>query len=140
VIVAAQSATFGSLECDYGVFPYGVGSQYLARTAGKHRALWLMMTGETIDATTALEWGLVNVVVPDDECVARAVDLARQIASHAPLALGVLKYMTNKAVALDQHYDLERALGYHLLETEDTKAAFGAWLEQSDVEIAFRNG
>jgi enoyl-CoA hydratase/carnithine racemase len=87
-----------------------------------------MMTGERIGAEKALEWGLVNKVVPDDELMYSAMELAHQIVQHAPLALGVIKYMTNKALAFEEHYDLERALAGHLGTTEDTRASREAWV------------
>jgi enoyl-CoA hydratase/carnithine racemase len=128
IVVAAQSAQFGAIEIKLGLFPFGIGSQYLARTVGKHRALWLMMTGEMIGAEQAREWGLVNSVVPDEELMDSAMALARTLVQHAPLALGVAKYMTNKALAFEEHYDLERALAGHLGTTEDTRASRAAWV------------
>jgi enoyl-CoA hydratase len=139
LIVAGESAKFGCFEVKLGLYPFGIGSQYLARTVGKHRALWLMMTGELIDAHTALDWGLVNKVVPDDECLDAAVALAHQITQYAPLALATMKYMTNKALALEEHYDLERALAYHLQNTEDTSAARAAAVNRSSEPIRFKN-
>jgi enoyl-CoA hydratase/carnithine racemase len=130
VVVANESAQFGAIEIKLGLFPFGIGSQYLARTVGKHRALELMMTGEMIGAQRALEWGLVNKVVPDDQLMDAAMELAHLIVSHAPLALGVIKYMTNKALALEDHYDLERALAGHLGTTEDTRASREAWVSR----------
>jgi enoyl-CoA hydratase len=139
MIVAGESAKFGCFEVKLGLYPFGLGSQYLARTVGKHRALWLMMTGELIDAHTALDWGLVNKVVSDDQCLDAAVALARQITKHAPLALATMKYMTNKALAFEEHYDLERALAYHLQNTEDTKAAWAAAASPSTDTLQFKN-
>jgi enoyl-CoA hydratase/carnithine racemase len=127
MVIAGESARFGTIEIKLGTFPFGLGSQYLAKTVGKHRALELMMTGELIDAETACKWGLVNQVVSDDECLPTAVALAHQLVGHAPLALGVTKYMVNKALSIDEHYDLERALAYHLGRTEDTPKARDAW-------------
>ena len=52
-----------------------------------------------------------------------AMDMAKSITQHAPLPLGMIKYMVNKALKIDEHYDLERSLAYHLQSTEDTRAA-----------------
>jgi enoyl-CoA hydratase/carnithine racemase len=139
VIVAGESAKFGTIEIKLGLFPFGLGTQYLARTVGKHRAMWLMMTGELIDAQTALDWGLVNSVVPDDDMMTAAMDMAKLITQHAPLALGVLKYMTNKALKLEEHYDLERVLAYHLQTTKDTQAVGAAWRNQTGEAVVFEN-
>jgi enoyl-CoA hydratase len=132
IVVAGESAKFGSIEIKVGLYPFGLGSQYLAKTVGKHRAAWLMMTGEMIDAQTALQWGLVNQVVPDDECRSTAVELAHRLTKHAPLSLGMIKYLLNKALKIDEHYDLERALAYHVQNTEDAKVAREAWRHRND--------
>lgn len=134
IVVAGESAKLGAIEIKLGLYPFGLGTQYLAKTVGKHRAAWLMMTGEMIDAQTALDWGLVNMVVPDDECLSKAVDVAQQLTKHAPIPLGMIKYMLNKALKIDEHYDLERALAYHLQTTEDTRTAREAWQHRNDPE------
>jgi enoyl-CoA hydratase/carnithine racemase len=139
IVVAGTSARFGTIEIKLGTYPFGLGSQYLAKTVGKHRASWLMMTGELIDAETALDWGLVNKVVEDDECLPAAIALAHQLTENAPLPLGVIKYMVNKALKIDEHYDLERALAYHLGNTEDTPKAREAWRERSGRVPDFQN-
>jgi enoyl-CoA hydratase/carnithine racemase len=129
LVVAGESAKFGAIEIKLGLFPFGIGSQYLARTVGKHRALEIMMTGELIDAKTALDWGLVNKVVPDDECLPAAIAWAKELLNHAPIPLAMIKYLTNKALAFEEHYDLERSFAYHLQTTEDTKTARAWWAE-----------
>ena len=130
IIIAGDSARFGAIEIKIGLYPYGLGSQYLAHTVGKHRALWLMLTGEMIDAETALDWGLVNQVVSDDDCLSTAVELAHRLTANAPLPMGVIKYMVNKAIDLESNYDLERALAYHLHLTKDTPAARDSYQKQ----------
>jgi enoyl-CoA hydratase/carnithine racemase len=129
LVVAGESAKLGAIEIKLGLFPFGLGTQYLARTVGKHRALEIMLTGDLIDAQTALDWGLVNKVVPDDECLSTAVAWAKELLKHAPLPMAIIKYMTNKALAIEEHYDLERAFAYHLQGTEDTKTARDWWAE-----------
>jgi enoyl-CoA hydratase len=129
LVVAGESAKLGAIEIKLGLFPFGIGSQYLARTVGKHRALELMMTGELIDAQTALDWGLVNKVVPDDECLSVAIAWAKELLNHAPISLAMIKYLTNKALALEEHYDLERSFAYHVMGTEDTRTARAWWAE-----------
>ncbi|MBV9661572.1 MAG: enoyl-CoA hydratase/isomerase family protein [Acidimicrobiales bacterium] len=139
LIVAGESAQFGSIEVKLGLYPFGIGSQYLARTIGKHRALWMMMTGNLIDAGTALDWGLVNEVVSDEECLSRAFQLAREIIQFPPLALSTMKYMVNKAMRFDEHYDLERALAYHLQQTEDTKALRDSYVGRTGKAVEYKN-
>jgi enoyl-CoA hydratase/carnithine racemase len=132
IIVAGTSARFGAIEIKLGLYPFGLGSQYLAKTVGKHRALWLMMTGELIDAETAEAWGLVNKVTSDEDCLPAAIEQAQALVKHAPLPLAISKYMVNKALRIDDHYDLERALAYHLGGTQDAAAAHNAWRDKTD--------
>ena len=58
--IAGDTAQFGLPEVKLGLLPGAGGSQWMPRTVGASRAKWMMMTGDFIDAQTALQWGLVN--------------------------------------------------------------------------------
>ena len=88
LLVAADNATFGTPEIRVGVWPMMVMS-IVVRNIGRKRALQLFMTGERIDARTALEWGAVNRVVPASEVRANAAALAADIAQWSPLIMGL---------------------------------------------------
>ena len=93
--LAAESAHSGFPEVKVGAFASGSGTQRLPRQVGRGRALDLLLTGRTIDAKQALAYGLVEYVVPDDELMARALDLAAQIAANAPRAVAATKRCVN---------------------------------------------
>jgi enoyl-CoA hydratase/carnithine racemase len=64
-VVASQSATFGLPEVSLGLIPGAGGTVSLPLRIGRHRTAWLALTGQTVDAATALEWGLVDELVDE---------------------------------------------------------------------------
>jgi crotonobetainyl-CoA hydratase len=89
--VAADTATFGLPEVRRGLIAAAGGLIRLPDQLPRKIAMELILTGEPIDATTALRWGLVNAVVPAADVRARALDLAQRIAANAPLAVQASK-------------------------------------------------
>lgn len=87
ILVAAQSASFALAEVRRGLIPGNGGTQRLARRIGQGRALELVLTGRSIGAAQALAWGLVEYVMPDDQAMAKAQELAREILANAPVAV-----------------------------------------------------
>lgn len=90
LVIASENALFGYPECSRGFVPALV-MVNLSKLVGRHRALELLLTGKKITAAKALEWGLINEVVPDDELDARAMELAQQLAELAPSAVARTK-------------------------------------------------
>ncbi len=91
VRIAAEDAYFQQAFIRLGLTPDGGSSWLLPRAVGAARAAQLTMSGETIDARRAAEWGLVNEVVPAGQHLDRARDLATRIAAFAPNAMRGLK-------------------------------------------------
>jgi len=89
--VAAQSATFGLPEVKRGIIAGAGGVFRLPAQIPQKLAFELIFTGEPIDADRALELGLVNRVVPADQLLATALELAETIAANAPLAVQASK-------------------------------------------------
>ncbi len=89
--VAADNARFGQTGPRVGSFDGGYGAGLLARTIGQKRAREVWFLCEQYDAATALEWGLVNRVVPLADLEAETVALCRTMLRHSPLALRLLK-------------------------------------------------
>lgn len=85
--VGAESSTYGCLERRFGVPLVDGGTQRLPRVVGLGRALEMILTGRTLSAGTAREWGLLNRVVPDGDALERAVEMGRMIASFPPAAV-----------------------------------------------------
>lgn len=93
--IAADNAVFGQTGPKVGSFDAGYGINLLARQIGEKRAkeVWLMC--RRYDAATALSWGLVNAVVPVAELEVTTLEWCREILSHSPLALRLLKAGAN---------------------------------------------
>jgi enoyl-CoA hydratase len=89
--VVADTATLGLTEVGLGTVPGWGGTQRLPAQIGVTRAKQMVLTGQPISAQTALDWGLVNKVVPAADVYVEALALARAIADRAPLAVQVAK-------------------------------------------------
>jgi enoyl-CoA hydratase/carnithine racemase len=89
--IAAANARFGQPEINLGIIPGWGGTQRLPRLIGLSRALPLLLTGDPIDAATALNLGLVSAVVEPGELLDAARALAATIATKAPLAVRATK-------------------------------------------------
>jgi naphthoate synthase len=89
--IAAENARFGQAGPRVGSFDGGYGIGLLARQVGEKRAKEIWFLCRQYDARTALEWGLVNAVVPIEELEEETVRWAREMLSHSPLALRLLK-------------------------------------------------
>jgi enoyl-CoA hydratase len=82
IAIAGAAARFGQPEITLGWMPGAGGTQRLARSAGKSLTMQMVLTGDAIDATQALQAGIVSEVVPAGEALARATEVARRIATH----------------------------------------------------------
>ena len=85
--LCSDSAQFGQPEISLGLIPGYGGTQRLTRYIGKGRALEALLTGNTISAQQALQWGLVNYVTSQDELLDKTKSILKQIISKAPLAI-----------------------------------------------------
>lgn len=95
VRVAAEEAVFGMPEVKLGI-PSVVEAAVLPRLVGEGRARWLLLTGESIDARRALEWGLVEQVVPRAELDIAVNQLVRTLLANGPAALRAQKLLMNR--------------------------------------------
>jgi dihydroxynaphthoic acid synthetase len=95
ITVAADHAKFGQAGPRVGSFDAGWGSAYLARTVGEKRAREIWFFCQQYTAQQALEWGLVNRVVPVDRLMEEARALAKQAVALSPTALKFLKHAFN---------------------------------------------
>lgn len=99
--IAAENARFAQPEINLGIIPGGGGTQRLPRLIGLARAKELLFLGETIDAATALQYGLVHKVVPAGRLMEEAKALAEKLAAKPPVALATLKHVVNTGVNVD---------------------------------------
>jgi enoyl-CoA hydratase/carnithine racemase len=100
--IASDRARFAFLFTKVGLTGADMGAGYLLpRIVGMGRAFELLLFGDTIDATTAERYGLVNLVVPHDELMAKAESWAARLASGPTLAISMTKRMINNELAMD---------------------------------------
>jgi enoyl-CoA hydratase/carnithine racemase len=104
----------------------------VARNVSRKRALELGLTGDTIDARTALDWGLVNLVVPPEELDDATVELLRRATRGSPASKGLGKQTFYAQIGLDQRAAYECALDVmsRSSQTPDAQEAFAAFLEK----------
>ena len=86
--IASENAKFGQPEVNLGLIPGYGGTQRLTQLIGKGRAIELLITGNLLDAATALQYGLVNYVVPQEELLAKARSILELVNTKPPLAVG----------------------------------------------------
>src|SRR5918999_2778335 len=112
LILAAESAFFGLAFVNIGLMPDGGSTLFVPATVGKARAFQMALLGERVPATTALEWGLVNAVHPDDRLMDEAGALVERLAAGPTLSYASSKVALNKMVYpdLEGQLDLEAEL------------------------------
>jgi enoyl-CoA hydratase len=136
MIIASETARFGQPEINLGVIPGAGGTQRLTRAVGKVLAMEMVLNNRTLTAAEALQYGLVNRVVPVERCLDEALALAAEIAERAPLAVRLGKEMINHAFdsfLADGMAD-ERRSFYLLFASEDQKEGMAAFVEKRKPE------
>ena len=132
LIVAGDTARLGQPEVNLGIIPGAGGTQRWPRTAGKHVAMEVMLTGAPVTARRAYELGIVNKVVPAEMTIEVAKRIARELAAKPPLAVRLAKEAVLKAfdAPLSEGLAVERKSFYFLFATEDQKEGMHAFLEK----------
>ncbi len=130
--IAADTAIFGATFLKIGLVPGDGGSWILPRVIGHARAAELFFTGDTIDATTALSWGLISRVVPATSLMEEANKLAAKIARQPPDVLRMTKKMMREGQNVSFDVVMEMSAAYQALAhlTEDHKEAVAAFFEK----------
>lgn len=130
--IASEKARMGQTEINIGLIPGWGGTQRLTRLIGKTKAKELVFTGKIIDAKTAEQLGLVNMVAPADKFRKTVRQFAAELASKAPVALKVAKALINKGtdMSLDAAIALEREGFGVVASTEDLQEGVSAFMEK----------
>ncbi len=129
--VAAQEARFATPGVKIGLF-CSTPMVPLSRAIGRKRALEMLLTGEPISAATALEWGLVNRVVPAAELDQAVEELVTAISRSSPLTVSLGKEAFYEQVELDEHraYDLTKSVMTMNSMAADAQEGICAFLER----------
>lgn len=129
-IIAADSAKFGQPEIKLGVIPGMGGSQRMARSIGKAKAMDLILTGRMMDAEEAERSGLVSRVVPADQMMDEAVKAAEAIAGFSKPSTMVAKEAVDRAfeTSLAEGLNYERRTFFALFATKDKQEGMDAFV------------
>ena len=127
VRVGAEAAVFGQPEIKLGIIPGFGGTQRLPRLVGENKALEMNLVGDAILADEALEFGLVNRVVPDHELFETALAWGRKLAAQAPVAREQVKRVSAQG-DLDEGIEAEKQGFATAFGSEDAKEGIGAFL------------
>jgi enoyl-CoA hydratase len=138
--IASDKARFGLPEPTLGLVSGGGGMPRLARITGTGVARHMCLTAEIIDASTALDRGIVTVVVSADDLESEANRLAERLASLAPIALEQVKRVlaASNDSSLDGAIAVEADACSICVETEDYKEGTQAFLEKRPAKFAGR--
>ncbi|MEO8298214.1 MAG: enoyl-CoA hydratase-related protein [Burkholderiales bacterium] len=132
MIVAGEGTRLGLPEVKLGLMPGGGGTQRLLRLVGRHRALQLLMTGDTLTAREAERLGVVNVVAPDDQVDQQAIALAARVAAMPPLAIRQIREVVARGAdcSLDTALMLESKALQLLCASHDKHEGIEALLDK----------
>ena len=130
--IAAESAKCAESFVKVGIVPGDGGAWLLPRIVGFSRATELALTGEMIDARQALDYGLVSHVVPDDQLMAKAREIAGRIAANPPHAVRMTKRMLceGQTATLANLLEMSAAMQSLAHATKDNDEAIDAFIEK----------
>ncbi len=130
--IATPTATFGLSEVARGVIAGNGGTQRILEQLPHAIAMEMLLTGRRVDAQAAERWGLVNRVVPQEELLANAFDIAREISANAPLAVQAAKELALRSRDVDRGTGLrmEQSMNRLLQFTNDAKEGPAAFAER----------
>ena len=130
--IASEKAKFRQPEVGLGITPGFAGTQRLSRLVGIGRAKELIFTCDIISAEEAYRIGLVNKVVPGQELMTSAIEMANKILSKSQLAIRYANAAINRGIEtdLDTGMAIEKDLFGLCFATEDQKEGMGAFLEK----------
>lgn len=129
--LASDNAKFGQPEVNLGIIPGYGGTQRLSSLVGKGKAIELMITGNMITASEALDLGLVNYVTTSEELLPKTISILQLVHAKAPIAVGKILALANDAV-YDAANGLQKEIEAFgdLFDTQDAKEGAKAFVEK----------
>lgn len=130
--IGSDNSKYGSPEVNLGIIPGDGATQRLPRMIGLSRAMYMVLTGEPIDAEDALNYGLIIKKVPSSELLSCAKDIAEKIASKGPLAIQYAKDAVNRSYDMSLPVGLVLESYLHALScaSEDKSEGVNAFIEK----------
>lgn len=137
ILIASEGATFGTTEINVGLLG---ASAHLSRLVGTYKAREMFFTGELVPAAELYRLGAVRAVVPRDELLATANELAETLAAKSPIALRMAKDSMNRVedLPLKEAYRTEQDYTNRLVHLEDSAEARQAFFEKRAPEWKWR--
>jgi E-phenylitaconyl-CoA hydratase len=132
--ICTPTASFGLPEIRRGFFPGGGGPQRLVRAIPQSVAMEMILTGDTIDAPTALQAGLVSRIVAEEALLTTAGQIAKRISAHAPLAVKAVKEVAQSSLdqPLAQSLRFGSTMRWIIGQTEDAREGPRAFTERRE--------
>ncbi len=132
ILIAAENARFGQPEINLGIIPGAGGTQRLTRVVGKSLAMEMVLNARMLSAEEALRAGLISSIYPPEVLLHHTLQLAKQLAARAPLALQAAKKSVAAAfeTSLSQGLETERQHFGALFDSADQKEGMQAFLEK----------
>jgi 2-(1,2-epoxy-1,2-dihydrophenyl)acetyl-CoA isomerase len=130
--IAADTATFTSAYTKIGFSPDGSSTWFLPRLIGQRRAMEMYLTNRTLTATEALEWGLINRVVPAGDLMAEVGKLAAQLAAGPTGTYGAVKKLMRMSAndSLESQMELESRTLAEMAGSADAREGISAFVEK----------
>ena len=130
--LAAENAIFGTPEAKVGLLPGGGSITRLPRQIPYAKAIEMLMVGDSFTAHEALEMGLLNYVVPREDLLNKALELAAKLAENGPLAIRKIKegLMRSSGLALDEAYEIENEVSAAVMSSKDAREGPRAFKEK----------
>jgi enoyl-CoA hydratase len=130
--VASESASFGLQEVKWGIIPAAGSLARLPRQMPYCKAMEIFLTGNRMNAQEAYRLGFVNYVVPQDQLMAKAEELATTIAENAPLAVRTIKDVVERCSGrpLEEAYQIENEGWRIVTSSEDAQEGPRAFMEK----------
>jgi 2-(1,2-epoxy-1,2-dihydrophenyl)acetyl-CoA isomerase len=132
LVIASDNARFIEVFVRRGIVPDGGGAYLLPRLTGLHRAKELIFFGDDLSAADALQYGLVNRVVPLDELEKTTQEWAARLASGPTVALGLAKRLLNRSLDSDRATSFaEEAMAQEIaMKSEDAQEGVASFVER----------
>ena len=137
-IYASENAKFGQPEVNLGLIPGYGGTQRLTQLVGRNVAMELLMSGNMISAKEAMDYRIVNKVVPQEELVTATKAILGIIHTKAPIAVSKIIECVNNFDHTQQGYDFEIKSFGECFATEDMKEGTAAFLEKRKADFKGR--
>lgn len=130
--IVSETAKLGLPETTLGIIPGFAGTQRLPRLVGPSKAVEMILSAEPITGVEAVEWGLANQAVVEEEVFTKTMDLARKIAEKSPSTVSAVLYLINQmeSASFAERVEKEAEFFSEVFSREDAKEGIQAFLEK----------